>query len=359
MSRRRLLPDNVSAFRDRHGKERLRFRKKGFETYYFKSAFGTEEFREELRACLDGQKIEVGKDRTTPGTIADLINRFYRSQAYRNTGDAYQRKVRYLLDPFAEKYGTRRVATIQFEHLDAILADKASKHPVAAQSLRKILKRLFQFATKCRLRPDNPVELTAPVKTQKTVGWRAWTEDEIQTFRNAYPLGSTARLALELYLWTGNRKADALKLGRQHIRDGAFRIVQNKTKKPLILPIAPALAEAIMAMPPNGQLTLLTTVHGKPFTTAGFGNRMRKWCDAIGLTDVSTHGLRKTISKRMAQAGAGNQGIKSITGHSGDSEVAHYTQEVDQEALARATMARLIQWEKRTTKTRESSATVS
>lgn len=344
--RRRLLPDNVTAFRDRHGKERLRYRKTGQPTYYFKQPFGTEGFREELRACLDGVKLEIGRDRITPGTIADLINRFYRSTTYRQTGDAYQRKVRYLLEPFRADHGTKRVASIQFEHLDAIIADKASKFPVAAQSLRKILMRLFNFAKLCRMRPDNPVELVAQVKTKKTVGWRAWTEEEIEIYRSAYPFGTMARLAFEMYLWTGNRKADGLKLGRQHIRNGAFHIVQNKTDKPLVLPIPPTLAEAIMAMPHNGQLTLITTIYGKPFTPAGFGNRMRKWCDAIGLTDVSTHGLRKAISKRMAQSGAGNQGIKSITGHSGDSEVSHYTREADQEALARDTMKRLVAWEK-------------
>lgn len=85
--------------------------------------------------------------------------------------------------------------------------------------------------------------------------------------------------------------------------------------------------------------------YGRAFTSAGFGNRMRKWCDEAGLLHCSTHGLRKGISNRMALTGAGNRAIKSITGHSGDSEVALYTREVDQEALARVTMARLIKWE--------------
>jgi hypothetical protein len=53
MARRRFLPKYVTSFTDRHGKERLRFRRKGFEPHYFKAALGTEEFREEYRICLN------------------------------------------------------------------------------------------------------------------------------------------------------------------------------------------------------------------------------------------------------------------------------------------------------------------
>jgi hypothetical protein len=65
--RRRFLPKYVTAFVDRHGKERLRFRRTGFESHYFKSKLGTEEFRQEYRACLDGREvaapIKVGRVR--------------------------------------------------------------------------------------------------------------------------------------------------------------------------------------------------------------------------------------------------------------------------------------------------------
>lgn len=342
--RRRLLPPNVTDFRDRHGKQRLRFRKAGFPSYYFKAPFGTEAFREEYRQCMDSRP-PVGVERTVPGSITDLIARYYRGQEFTNGGPATQLKNRGILEGFREAHGAKMVATIQFEHIDAILATKASEFPAAARNLRKQLRRLFAFAVKCRMRPDNPVEHTAAVKQPKDAGWKAWSEDDIAAYQTRWPLGTTARLALEIMLWTGNRKSDALKLGRQHIKNGAFHLRQQKGNKPLILPIAPALAEAILAMPENGQLALITTEYGKPFSVKGFGDRMRKWCDAAGLHDRSAHGLRKTISERMALAGAGNPGIKSITGHSGNSEVALYTKSVDQERLAKETMRRLVEWE--------------
>ena len=80
--KRRWLPEWVSEYRDRHGKPRYRFRRKGFAVYTFKAAPGTEAFRQEYQACLDGlaaPSIDVGADRALPGSFDDLIARYYRS----------------------------------------------------------------------------------------------------------------------------------------------------------------------------------------------------------------------------------------------------------------------------------------
>jgi integrase len=343
--RRRLLPQWVTEFRDRHGKPRLRYRRVGYPSYYFKAQLGTEEFRVEYRHCLDNPIRQVGLETNAPGSIGDLIARWYKGTQFTNGGPATQMKNRGLLEGFRAAHGDKMVETIQFEHIDAILAARARAHPTAAHNLRKQLRRLFAFAVKCRMRPDNPVEHTTAIRMRDDAGHKAWTEADVAAYQARWALGTMPRLALEIMLWTGNRKGDALKLGRQHIKNGDFRIVQEKTKKTVIIPIAPALARAIIAMPDNGQLTLITTSHGKPYSAKGFGARMRVWCDAAGLTDKSAHGLRKTISERMALSGAGNPGIKSVTGHSGDSEVALYTRGVDQERLARETMRALVAWE--------------
>ena len=87
---KRWLPRYVSEFRDRHGKARWRYRRKGFATYCFKSPPGTEGFRQELRACEEGiaaPAIEVGADRIVPGTFDDLLSRYYRSPDFLDPGD--------------------------------------------------------------------------------------------------------------------------------------------------------------------------------------------------------------------------------------------------------------------------------
>ena len=67
-------------------------------------------------------------------------------------------------------------------------------------------------------------------------------------------------------------------------------------------------------------LTFLTTSFGKPFTEKGFGNGFRDRCDEADLTQCSSDGLRKAISRRMAEIGLSHSQAKAITGHITDKE---------------------------------------
>ena len=85
----------------------------------------------------------------------------------------------------------------------------------------------------------------------------AWTEEDIANYEAVHPVGSMARLALALALFTGQRKGDLIRLGRQHIRvhngqEGLeFTQQKNRSRKPVTLwvPIAPELREIIDASP--------------------------------------------------------------------------------------------------------------
>ncbi len=50
------LPRFVTAFPDRHGRTRYRFRRKGYRSHYFVARLGTASFREEYEQCLRGEK---------------------------------------------------------------------------------------------------------------------------------------------------------------------------------------------------------------------------------------------------------------------------------------------------------------
>lgn len=94
--KRRWLPKWVSDFRDRHGKARYRFRRKGQAQYLFKHAPGTEEFRQEYQACLTGAeapKIQPGADRVKPGTFDELIIRYYRSPEFLDPSPARRNSI--------------------------------------------------------------------------------------------------------------------------------------------------------------------------------------------------------------------------------------------------------------------------
>lgn len=363
MAKRRFLPEYVTLFRDRHGKERLRFRRKGFEGGYFKAPLGTEDFRTEYRSFMEAAPAAPAEvSRAAPGSIADLVARYFATPTRLGPTLTTQSKVRSIIGRFTEEHGSKPVARVSFEHIEAIVGATIDQRmiktprglrpiggPTAAKKLRKELVRLFAFAVKIRMIGSNPAALSERVKiavADRSEGYHTWTEDEIATYRAHHELGTNARLAMELMLWTGQRRSDAIRMGRQHIVDGRIRVVQDKTGKELWIPVAPQLLEAIVAMPAaRNHLCFLINGQGRPFTRAGFGNWFRDQCDAAGLPQCTAHGLRKAIMRRLAELNQGNQTMKAVSGHSKDEEVALYTAKADQRRMADDAISILAHWE--------------
>lgn len=350
MKHKRRRDLHVSSFIDRHGKERWRWRKTGFPDYYFRNPPGTKAYQAELAACEAGEPIRAGSGRCIPGSISDLCARYYGSADFNSGGPDDQRRRRLLIESFRGEFGEEMVADFTFEHIEAILLARSKKRlvgarlvggKVAALNLRKQLRRLFAHARRLQWITANPVEEADKIKVPQTGGYHTWTEAEIAQYQARHPLGTKARLALEIFLWTAQRRGDASTFGRQHIRGGQIVFRPSKTGRELTQPAARQLLEAIAAMPVTGTETFLVTDYGRPFTRAGLGNKMREWCDQAGLRHCSAHGLRKAVARRLAEADEAQQSIKAVGGWKGDAEVATYTAAADQARLAAGALTRL------------------
>ena len=330
----RWLPKWVSEYKDRHGKLRYRFRRKGYAQYLFQSSVGTEGFRQEYLSCLNGlasAQIDPGSDRIVPGTFDDLITRYYRSPDFLDPCDRTRVVYRGSIERWRVKYGSAKVRELEARHVGAMMTEMLP-HRTSANMLRKRLNALMKFANREGMADRNPVAATKPYKVDST-GFHTWSEVEITSFELRHPIGTMARLALDLMLWTGQRGGDARLMGPQHVRNKRLNVTQQKTGAVVSLPILPALASSIMATN-SGSLVFLLSAHNKPYSVKGFGNKFRQWCDEAGLPQCSAHGLRKSAARRFAEAGCSNQQIKSWTGHTTDSEVSRYTAAADQKLLA-------------------------
>ena len=354
MARRPKLPANVSRFVDRHGKERRRFRKAGCAGGYFKATYGTPEFDAELEAFRAGLPTRVA-DRVIPRSIGDLVARFYRSARFLKASEQHRRTVRGILEPFRHEFAQYQVAHFRFDHIERVLEARAEKRmvgkrtvggPGAAENLHEQLKRIFAYAVRLDWIGSNPAEKAElPVKPSR-VGFHSWTEDEIAAFQRRHPFGTKARLALELMLWTGVRRSDAVRVGPQHVRGGRIRLTAAKTGKTVDVLAAPDLLRAIEAMPTTGFATLLQTEYGRPFTVNGFGQWFRDRCDEAGLPHCTAHGLRKALARRAADLGATQQQLKAVGQWSSDSDVATYTADAEQRVLADAAVSKVVAWSK-------------
>lgn len=332
------LPDNVTAYRDRHGKVRYRFRKKGLPTRPMRTEPGTPQFEMEADAYRNAAPPPAGMQRIKPGTLDDLITQFYATPRWLNMKPSSQATYRGIIERFREGRGDRPVALIETKHLDKILGKMADR-PAAANNLRKALRRLFAYAVKIGMRTTNPATETDSYSTGH--GFHTWTEEEIEKFEARWPLGTKPRLALSLMLYTGQRRSDAVRMGRKDIKGGRLMIRQQKTGNTGSLMIHPELKAAIDAMPVIGHDSFLVTEFGKPFTAAGFGNWFREQCDKAGLPQCSAHGLRKAMSRRLAESGATMLQGRAVTLHKTDREFAHYAEMAAQQELSDQAMANL------------------
>jgi integrase len=351
MPRKERLPENVTSYLDRHGRRRYRFRKTGLPARTFKHHPNTKEGRAELAEFKAGKR-PVAAERYAHGTVGWLAAIYRTSLAFRSGKNVEtERNAWSILERFVSEYARDRVEHFRFDHIEAILQKAARPRiekkrrrggPHAALNLRGELLPFFNFAIKHSLIATNPVELADAPEAPRSTGFHTWTEDEIARYRACHPLGTKARLALEIFLWTALRRGDASTFGRSHLSAGRIAVSTSKTGETIWLPAAPQLLEAIEAMAVTGRTTFLVTDYGEPFSRAGLGNKMRQWCDEAGLPHCTAHGLRKAAARRAAEHGGSNAELKALGGWRTDAQVAVYTAAADRQRLADQALAPVI-----------------
>ncbi len=330
MTRLKLL--YIHRFEDRHGHVRHYFRRPGHKRATLPGLPGSAEFMAAYQAALAGQPAPIGANRVAAGTINSLAVQWYQSAGFRQLSKSTKATYRGIVERFRAEHGDKRVAMLEATHLRKLIAAK-TETPAAANNLLSLIRLMMRFAVEEGLRRDDPTVGVRKIRFH-TEGFHTWTEDEIATFESKWPIGTRERLAFALLLYTGQRRSDVIRMGRQHVRDGAIEVVQAKTGTRLALPLHPALREALAAHP-SEHLTFLVTRQGAPFTPAGFTNWFRETCDAAKLPKgCSPHGLRKAAARRLAEAGCSANEIASVTGHRTLSEVSRYTRAADQGRLA-------------------------
>ena len=148
----------------------------------------------------------------------------------------------------------------------------------------------------------------------RSAGFYSWTEDDIAAFEAKHAVGSQARLAFALLLYTAQRRADVVRMGRQHVRDGLIHVRQSKTGTTLAIPLHSELRAVVDATPAD-HLTFLTVRGGRQFHPDAFTHWFKRKCSEAGLpARASVHGLRKAACRRLAEVGCSANVIAAISG---------------------------------------------
>jgi integrase len=281
--------------------------------------FGTPEFEAEYRAALSG--VPTRKAAPSQNSLQWLVTRYRETATWANLSDATKRRRDNILKGVIETAGQEPFAGITQATIIAG-KERRAKTPHQARHFLDAMRGLFRWAHQAGLVKVDATAGVSNPQRKRTEGFIPWTEADMAAYE---ALGKRQRVWLDVIAYTGLRRGDAVRLGRQHVRDGVATIKTEKSgfKLEVSLPILPVLAATLDAGP-CGDLTFIVGENGRPLTKESFGNLFKDACRAAGVPG-SAHGVRKIAATRAADAGATEAQLMAIFGWTDPKMAAHYT----------------------------------
>jgi len=326
----RKLPLFVNRERSRHGRVMFFFRRGKGARVRLPDAFPSPEFDAAYLAALTGRKPRKSP-LTTSATdrLEWLVGRFMESGRWAATSPATRRQ-RELLYLSALKNGNPRFASIARKHMQEAV-DARAKTPALAKNYLKAMRALFTWAVRNDHVATNPCDGVEPIE-YKTEGFPPWHPDDVRQFCERWEVGTSPRLALELFLTSGLRRGDLHKAGRQHLRGNVFSMRTAKTSVEITVEFPPFLLDTIAATR-TGDLHFIVKADGQPFTSKeSFGNWFSARCREAGI-QKSAHGLRKLAATLAANDGASAHELMAMFGWVKIEQAETYTRKADRKAL--------------------------
>src|SRR4249920_388780 len=266
---------------DRHGNERIYVRRNGRQIR-IREALNTPAFMLAYSAALEAcgaphEHARRPNGRTiVPGSLAALAVRYFAAKDFQRLDLTSQSNRRNIIEAClqeavvdSKQLGDMPAKLFNASHMKWLMEAKEDL-PAAANNRRKYFSAMLGWAVQQAppLVARNAARDVKVIKS-KTDGFYTWADDDVAKFEAHHPVGSKARLALALLLYTGLRRSDAVRVGPQNVRNGMIEIVPAKTKddRPelTLKPVLPDLAEVIAGTQSVGLLTYLVTSWGRPF----------------------------------------------------------------------------------------------
>lgn len=316
---------------------------RGHEYYYFQAGRGT---------SAAGPRIKINHDPQTPefwaavqaargesklpqaNTVSLVIDQYLTATAPTITPITLYHYGRSL--GLAKKaWGDLPIEGIRPAHIKELMEGMAGT-PSKANHFLSCMKSLSGWA---RVKDFTTQSMTEGVRAYKlTGGHKPWTEAQIATAKAK--LTGDMRKGFLLYLYTGQRGQDVVRLGWTDIDDGGFNLGQKKTGVEVWCPIVPELADE-MASWPKQPGPFLRQPNGDVYKRKSFWRHFDEAIEDIeDLSGVTLHGLRCTAVIRLRQEGLSTGQIGDIVGMS-LSTIARYCRFADRKIQGKAALIKI------------------
>jgi integrase len=323
-------PPHLHREATRHGRVVWYVRRNRGPRLRIRAEYGTPKFDAEYQAAVTGNEPPQ-KAKPDNKSLDWLWDRYRETIAWSRLSMATRRQRESIVKHVIEQSGTKPFALIATKHIvDG--RDRRRNTPAQARNFLDAMRGLFAWAKEAdHIKTDPTIGVSNPPR-KKGQGFKPWTEDDVEAYYRRWPRGTHERVWLDVLLYSGLRRGDVVRYGRQHVRNGIgkMRLEKGGEDIEVTLPILPVL-DGTLAVGPCGDLTK----QDRPFTKESFGNAFKKACVAAGILDKSAHGVRKIAATTAANNGATVSQLKALFGWQSDSMPALYTRAADRERLAR------------------------
>jgi integrase len=324
--------------RSRHGALVWYVRKGHGKRIRLRAEYGAPEFWSEYRAALEGAPQASATGKAAPQSFAWAIDHYRASNAWKAFSEATRNQRDPIYTALEKTIGREPLARITEATIQNSM-DARRERPHSANNFLKAMRGFFKWAaSEGKLVAADPTRGSTLLKGPNAkLGIHTWTEEEVERFEARWPIGTRARLAFDLLLYTGLRRGDVVKVGRQHVRNGVITIRTEKGRNSdkdnaVFIRILPPLARSIEATK-TGDLSYLVTREQTPFVKGSFGNWFKACCRAAGCPG-SAHGLRKAGASRAAMNGASERQLMAMYGWTDADMARHYTEAANRQRLS-------------------------
>jgi len=264
-----------------------------------------------------------------PESMAWLVREYLKSPDYTGLRLSSQKTYRAALR-YVDPIRTKHLSEVQRKHIIKI-RDHLADRPSLANMFVSVMGAVFRFALERGHREDfNPADSIRPLEEGEG---QPWPDDALQAARAG--LTGPLRTAFLLALNTGQRRGDILAMKWSQYRDGWITLTQQKTGKPLQIPVSPELAAELDSLERK-------SVQIVGLTIRQFSEHWPRAMRGLGLHGLKFHGLRHTALTILAEMGATEHELQAIGGHASIASLQRYTKAARQKELAARGMAKVF-----------------
>lgn len=262
-------------------------------------------------------------------SVRKLSALYEKSSAFKKNAPSTQKTYSTYLRVIEHEIGNAPAAKVTPRDTTAMM-DKMADTPGAANLVMAVMGAMYKWG-RSRFHVPATVDPTRDVEKLEMGEHQPWPAPVLLA-----ALGSDnqrVRLATHLLYYTAQRIGDVCKFRWSDIVNGTLYMRQQKTDKPMEIPLHDDL-RAELERTPKRAMTILTTVDGHSIGPQRIRIALKNHCATFGL-DLVPHGLRKNAVIALLEAGCSIAETASISGQSFQM-VEYYAKLRDQGKLASA-----------------------